>query len=100
MDNELIDMFAIFDEFGISKENQKIIIEKGITFDFAHGREQETFGCYKVARFLKFCKLLDIAIDANAMVRPLWDDQTYREVAYLFNRIEKLPKNKTKRKTK
>ena len=94
-------MFDLFNEFNVSKDTQKFIIENGVVvYDFTHGYEQTRFGCLEFAKFLKFCKAMNIAVDVEKLVYPLWDEYRYSDLLRLFKEANKISSSKTNSKTR
>ena len=100
--NEALD---IFDAYGISEEKQLYIIgEGGVYFNFDYGTDRQginrSFDTLKFARFLKFCKNAGIEIDADKLVYGSTYEDGMMELVHSFDKLDKMSKDKTKRKTR
>ncbi len=102
--DEINEMLDIFDAYGIPEEKQRWIIVLGASFSFSpesgQYADEHTYDCFKVARFLKFCKDNGIIIDANELYNSFYSDaytDGIKEIVYSFEKYDAMSQNKLKK---
>lgn len=95
---EVLGILNVFDQSGISEENQRRLLQEGIYFDFTYGEpdfynRNKRMNVFEFADFLRACQQLDINVDANELVSKPSDASNEKIVETVTN-VMKLQKKK------
>lgn len=71
--DEIIETFDIFNLYQITEENQRLVFENGIYFDFTKGsldptKRNKRLTAFGFSKLLKMCHQMHIPIDANNII--------------------------------
>ena len=95
---EVLGILNVFDQSGISEENQRRLFQEGIYFNFTYGdpdpyNRNKRMNIFEFADFLKSCQQLDISVDANELVsKP--SDVNNEKIVETVTDVMKLQKKK------
>lgn len=75
---EILFALDVYDSYGITEDEQRRILKKGIYFDFTYGdpdyqKRNVEMDYLEFAKFLNICKAMGIEIDINHLLNNLYD---------------------------
>ena len=102
---EILEILELFDQYKITEENQRIIIEEGLHLNFTFGapdpsHRNKTLNVFGVGLLLRICEEYHIRININTIIKDPWKLPEYEELINEVVTIQKYSNVFTRKKVR